>query len=133
MIGRLDHVAIVAPDLDAAISLYRDGLGAEVGPVLDLPAFGVSTVFIRLPNTHLELLHPLGEASPLVGFLARQPGGGLHHLCFEVADVAAAVTTLQARGMRLLDPEPRPGAHGKPVLFLHPKDTGGVLIELVQA
>ncbi|MBF0158229.1 MAG: methylmalonyl-CoA epimerase [Magnetococcales bacterium] len=132
MIGRLSHVAIATPDLEQAASIYRDVLGADVSASVDLPAFGVTTVFVKLPNTDVELLHPLGDKSPIASFLARHPGGGLHHLCFEVADIDHAVAVLQSRGMRLLDPQPRPGAHGHPVVFLHPKDMAGVLIELVQ-
>jgi methylmalonyl-CoA/ethylmalonyl-CoA epimerase len=134
VIGKLNHVAIVVPDLAAAGALYRDTLGARVSEPLDLPEHGVTTVFVELENTKIELLHPLGEASPIGAFLDRNPGGGVHHLCYEVADIHAARGRLQARGARLLgDGEPRIGAHGKPVLFLHPKDSCGTLIELEQA
>ena len=133
MIGRLNHVAIAVPDLAAASALYRGTLGAEVSEPLDLPEHGVTTVFVVLPNTKLELLHPLGEGSPIAGFLARNPAGGVHHLCYEVDDILAARDRLVAEGARMLgDGEPRTGAHGKPVLFLHPKDFCGTLIELEQ-
>ena len=133
MIGRLNHVAIAVPDLAAASALYRGTLGAEVSEPLDLPEHGVTTVFVELPNTKLELLHPLGEGSPIAGFLARNPAGGVHHLCYEVDDILAARDRLVAEGARVLgDGEPRTGAHGKPVLFLHPKDFCGTLIELEQ-
>ena len=133
MIGRLNHVAIAVPDLAAASALYRGTLGAEVSEPVDLPEHGVTTVFVVLPNTKLELLHPLGEGSPIAGFLARNPAGGVHHLCYEVDDILAARDRLVAEGARVLgDGEPRTGAHGKPVLFLHPKDFCGTLIELEQ-
>jgi len=133
MIGRLNHVAIAVPDLAAASALYRGSLGAQVSEPLDLPEHGVTTVFVTLPNTKLELLHPLGERSPIAGFLAKNPAGGIHHLCYEVADIAAARDRLVAEGARVLgDGEPRAGAHGKPVIFLHPKDFCGTLIELEQ-
>ena len=133
MIGRLNHVAIVVPDLAAAAALYRDVLGAEVSAPLDLPAHGVTTVFVTLANTKIELLAPLGDKSPVAGFLARHPEGGMHHLCYEVADIRAARDTLRRAGARVLgDGEPSIGAHGKPVLFLHPKDFAGTLIELEQ-
>ena len=131
MIGRLNHVAIAVPDLAAAARQYRDTLGAEVGPAQDVPDHGVTLVFITLPNTRIELLTPLGEASPIRGFLARNPAGGIHHLCYEVADIVAARDHLLARGARVLGP-PKIGAHGRPVLFLHPKDFTGTLIELEQ-
>ncbi|HEY3919067.1 MAG TPA: methylmalonyl-CoA epimerase [Stellaceae bacterium] len=131
MIGRLNHVAIVVPDLAGAAALYRDVLGAEVSAPVDLPAHGVETVFVTLANTKIELLAPLGDNSPVAGFLARNPGGGMHHLCYEVADIIAARDTLRRAGARILgDGEPSIGAHGKPVLFLHPKDFAGTLIEL---
>ncbi len=134
MIGRLNHVAIVVPDLAAASALYRDTLGAEVADPVDLPDHGVAMVFVNLANSAVELLHPLGEGSPVAGFLARNPDGGVHHLCFEVADIGVARDRLVASGARVLgDGQPRPGAHGKPVLFLHPKDFCGTLIELEQA
>ena len=133
MIGRLNHVAIAVPDLAAASALYRGTLGAEVSEPLDLPEHGVTTVFVTLPNTKLELLHPLGEGSPIAGFLAKNPAGGIHHLCYEVDDIIVARDRLVAEGARVLgDGEPRTGAHGKPVIFLHPKDFCGTLIELEQ-
>ena len=133
MIGRLNHVAIAVPDLAAASALYRETLGATVSEPLDLPEHGVTTVFVMLPNTKLELLHPLGEGSPIAGFLARNPAGGIHHLCYEVDAIGAARDRLVAEGARVLgDGEPRTGAHGKPVIFLHPKDFCGTLIELEQ-
>ena len=133
MIGRLNHVAIAVPDLAAASALYRGTLGAEVSEPLDLPEHGVTTVFVTLPNTKLELLHPLGEGSPIAGFLAKNSAGGIHHLCYEVDDIMAARDRLVAEGARVLgDGEPRTGAHGKPVIFLHPKDFCGTLIELEQ-
>ena len=134
MIGKLNHVAIVVPDLTAASQLYRDTLGASVSAPEDLPEHGVTTVFVNLPNTKIELLHPLGDSSPVAGFLNKHPAGGVHHLCFEVDDIIAARDRLTASGARVLgDGEPRTGAHGKPVLFLHPKDFCGTLIELEQA
>jgi methylmalonyl-CoA/ethylmalonyl-CoA epimerase len=134
MIGRLNHVAIAVPDLAAAATLYREALGAEVGPPLAQPEHGVTVAFVALPNTKVELLEPLGEASPIAAFLARSPAGGIHHLCYEVDDILAARDRLRAQGARVLgDGEPRTGAHGKPVLFLHPKDFTGCLIELEQS
>ena len=133
MIGRLNHVAIAVPDLAAACALYRETLGATVSEPLDLPEHGVTTVFVTLPNTKLELLHPLGDNSPIAGFLAKNPAGGIHHLCYEVDDIHAARDRLVGEGARVLgDGEPRTGAHGKPVIFLHPKDFCGTLIELEQ-
>jgi methylmalonyl-CoA/ethylmalonyl-CoA epimerase len=133
MIGRLNHVAIVVPDLARASSLYRDVLGAEVSAPLDLPAHGVTTVFVTLANTKIELLKPLGDNSPIASFLERHPDGGMHHLCYEVEDIIAARDKLRQDGARVLgNGEPAPGAHGKPVLFLHPKDFAGTLIELEQ-
>ena len=132
MIGRLNHVAIAVPDLDAATRQYRDGLGAVVTPPQDLPEHGVTVVFVTLPNTKIELLAPLGATSPIRGFLDKSPAGGIHHLCYEVPDIAAAREQLQAQGARVLG-DIRIGAHGKPVLFLHPKDFNGTLIELEQA
>ena len=133
MIGRLNHVAIAVPDLAAAAVQYRDTLGATVGPVLDHPDHGVQVVFIDLPNTKIELLAVLGDASPIVGFLQKNPSGGIHHICYEVADILAARDHLLASGARVLgDGTPKTGAHGKPVLFLHPKDFTGTLIELEQ-
>jgi methylmalonyl-CoA/ethylmalonyl-CoA epimerase len=134
VIGRLNHVAIAVPDLDAASAHYRDLLGAQVSAPAAQPDHGVSTVFVELSNTKIELLHPLGEASPIAAFLARRPEGGIHHVCFEVEDIEAARDHLVAHGARVLGGgAPRTGAHGKPVLFLHPKDFSGTLIELEQA
>jgi methylmalonyl-CoA/ethylmalonyl-CoA epimerase len=134
MIGRLNHIAIVVPDLDAAAAVYRDALGARVSPPQALPAHGVAVVFVELPNTKIELLQPLGADSPVRGFLDKNPGGGMHHLCYEVDDIIAARDRLRGQGARALgDGEPRLGAHDKPVLFLHPKDFCGTLIELEQA
>lgn len=134
MIGRLNHVAIAVPDLDAAAAQYRDTLGAIVRPPQPEPDHGVTVVFIELPNTKIELLHPLGEGSPIAAFLAKNPAGGIHHICYEVDDILAARDRLKAAGARVLgDGEPKIGAHGKPVLFLHPKDFNGALVELEQA
>jgi methylmalonyl-CoA/ethylmalonyl-CoA epimerase len=134
MIGRLNHVAIAVPDLAAAAKLYRETLGAEVSEPVDMPEHGVTTVFVTLPNTKIELLHPLGADSPIAGFLARNASGGIHHVCYEVDDIRAARDRLKASGARVLgDGEPKIGAHGKPVLFLHPKDFCGTLVEIEQA
>jgi methylmalonyl-CoA/ethylmalonyl-CoA epimerase len=134
MIGRLNHVAIVVPDLAAAAAVYRDSLGARVSAPVALPAHGVTVVFVELPNTRIELLEPLGAQSTVRGFLERNPAGGMHHLCYEVDDIIAARDRLRAAGARVLgDGEPKIGAHGKPVLFLHPKDFCGTLIELEEA
>ncbi|MBS7539964.1 methylmalonyl-CoA epimerase [Ancylobacter lacus] len=134
MIGRLNHVAIAVRDLDAASARYRDTLGARVSAPLALPEHGVVTVFVELPNTKIELLAPLGEASPIATFLERNPDGGIHHICCEVDDIQAARDHLLSAGARVLGTgEPRIGAHGKPVLFLHPKDFCGTLLELEQA
>lgn len=133
MIGRLNHVAIAVPDLAAAAALYRDRLGARVSEAVAQADHGVTTVFVELPNTKIELLAPLGDESPIAGFLARNPQGGMHHLCYEVADIDAAVKALAAAGARILGSgRPKTGAHGKPVVFLHPKDFAGTLIELEQ-
>ena len=133
MIGRLNHVAIAVRDLAASTALYRDTLGAKVSEPLPQPAHGVTVVFIELPNTKIELLEPLGAASPIGKFLERNPDGGMHHICYEVDDILAARDKLRAEGARVLgDGEPKTGAHGKPVLFLHPKDFNGTLIELEQ-
>ncbi len=133
MIGRLNHVAIAVPDLAAASAQYRDLLGARVSDPVDQPAHGVTVVFVELPNTKIELLHPLGDNSPIAAFLERSPSGGMHHLCYEVDDILAARDRLVADGARVLgDGEPKTGAHDKPVLFLHPKDFSGTLIELEQ-
>lgn len=131
MIGRLNHVAIVVPDLGAAAALYSTKFGADVSSPVDLPAHGVSLVFVQLPNSKIELMTPLGTASPVRAFLDRNPAGGLHHVCYEVEDLRAARDMLIATGLRVLGSgEPALGAHGSPVLFLHPKDTLGTLIEL---
>ncbi len=131
MIGRLNHVAIAVPDLESAAARYRDMLGAKVNPPQDEPEHGVTVVFVDLPNTRIELLQPLGDNSPIAGFLQRNPDGGIHHLCYEVTDIAAARDRLVAQGARVLGGgEPKIGAHGNPVLFLHPKDFNGTLIEL---
>jgi len=133
MIGRLNHVAIAVPDLAAASAIYRETLGAKVSQPLPQPDHGVTVVFVELPNTKIELLHPLGEGSPIAGFLAKNPSGGMHHVCYEVADIHAARDKLKAQGARVVgSPEPKIGAHGKPVLFLHPKDFAGTLVELEQ-
>jgi methylmalonyl-CoA/ethylmalonyl-CoA epimerase len=134
MIGRLNHVAIAVPDLAVAAAQYRDLLGATVSPPQPQPEHGVTTVFVELPNTKIELLAPLGDDSPIKAFLERNPAGGIHHLCYEVADIIAARDRLLARGARVLnDGQPKIGAHARPVLFLHPKDFCGTLIELEQA
>ena len=134
MLGRLNHVAIVVPDLAVAARVYADTLGAHVSVPVDLPDHGVTTVFVELGNTKIELLHPLGAASPIAKFLADHPSGGMHHVCYEVEDIVMARDRLRASGARVLgDGEPRIGAHGKPVLFLHPKDFCGTLVELEQA
>lgn len=133
MIGRLNHVAIVVPDLAAAAARYRETLGATVTEPVDLPDHGVTTVFVELPNTKIELLHPLGDGSPIAKYLERNADGGMHHVCYEVEDIYAARDKLVADGARILgDGEPRNGAHGKPVLFLHPKDFCGTLVEIEQ-
>ncbi|MFN3664204.1 methylmalonyl-CoA epimerase [Yoonia sp.] len=133
MIGRLNHVAIAVPDLAAASDQYRQMLGADVGPPQDEPDHGVTVVFITLPNTKIELLYPLGENSPIQGFLDKNPSGGIHHICYEVDDILIARDHLLAQGARVLGGgDPKIGAHGKPVLFLHPKDFNGCLIELEQ-
>ena len=133
MIGKLNHVAIVVPDLKAATAVYRDTLGATVSDEIDLPEHGVTTVFVELPNTKIELLLPLGENSPIAKFLEKNPSGGMHHVCYEVDDILAARDNLVADGARILgDGEPKNGAHDKPVLFLHPKDFCGTLVELEQ-
>lgn len=134
MIGRLNHVAIAVPDLAAASSIYRSVLGAKVSEPQAQPDHGVTVVFVELPNTKIELLHPLGADSPIKAFLERNASGGIHHLCYEVEDILGARDLLKSAGARVLgDGEPRSGAHGKPVLFLHPKDFCGTLIELEQA
>lgn len=134
MIGRLNHVAIAVRDIAAATAVYRDTLGAKVSQAVPLPEHGVTTVFIELPNTKIELLEPLGADSPIARFLEKAPDGGIHHLCYEVDDIRAARDRLVAQGARVLgDGEPKIGAHGKPVLFLHPKDFCGTLVELEEA
>jgi methylmalonyl-CoA/ethylmalonyl-CoA epimerase len=134
MIGRLNHVAIAVPDLAAASRTYRDVLGAEISTPVAIPEHGVTVVFVSLPNTKIELLEPLGESSPIAKFLERNPEGGIHHVCYEVEDILATRDRLRRGGARILgDGEPRTGAHGKPVLFLHPKDLCGTLVELEQA
>jgi methylmalonyl-CoA/ethylmalonyl-CoA epimerase len=134
MIGRLNHIAIAVPDIAAASRLYQETLGVEVSAPEKLPEHGVTVVFITLPNTKIELLEPLGEASPIARFLDKNPDGGIHHVCYEVEDIGAARDRLVTSGARVLGSgEPKIGAHGKPVLFLHPKDFNGALIELEQA
>jgi methylmalonyl-CoA/ethylmalonyl-CoA epimerase len=134
MIGRLNHIAIAVPDLAAGAKLYANVLGAEVSAPVPQPEHGVTVVFVSLPNTKIELLEPLGANSPIAGFLARNPAGGIHHICYEVDDILIARDRLKVAGARVLgDGEPKIGAHGKPVLFLHPKDFLGSLIELEQA
>jgi len=132
MIGKLNHVAIVVPDLAAGSAVYRDTLGATVSEPVDLPEHGVTTVFVELPNTKIELLHPLGEASPIARFLENNPAGGVHHVCYEVEDIEAAAERMRQAGARVLG-DIKIGAHNKPVLFLHPKDFCGTLVELEQA
>ncbi len=134
MIGRLNHVAIAVPDIEAAAAIYRDMLGAKISEAVPQPDHGVTTIFVELPNTKIELLEPLGADSPIAKFLERNPAGGIHHICYEVDDIQAASRALAEKGARILgDGEPKIGAHGKPVLFLHPKDFCGTLTELEQA
>ena len=134
MLGRLNHVAIAVPDLKKGSEVYLAMLGATVSAPQAEPAHGVTVVFVELPNTKIELLEPLGDASPIAGFLEKNPSGGIHHVCYEVADILAARDHLKAQGARVLgDGNPKTGAHGKPVLFLHPKDFCGTLVELEQA
>lgn len=131
MIGKLNHVAIAVPDLAAATAIYQGTLGANVSAPQPVPEHGVTVVFVNLPNTKIELLHPLGDNSPIAGFLAKNPSGGIHHVCYEVKDIRAARDQLIKNGARVLgDGEPKTGAHGNPVLFLHPKDFCGTLVEL---
>lgn len=133
MLGRINHIAIAVPALAAAVATYRDTLGAAVSQSQPLPEHGVTVVFVELPNTKVELLEPLGESSPIAAFLEKNPSGGMHHICYEVEDIIAARDHLSAEGARVLGSgEPKTGAHGKPVLFLHPKDFFGTLIELEQ-
>lgn len=134
MLGRVNHIAIAVPDLQAAVAAYRDTLGVEVSEPQSLPEHGVTVVFVTLPNTKIELLEPLGSGSPVAAFLDRNPAGGIHHICYETDDIQLAAEKLKAMGARILgDGSPKIGAHGKPVLFLHPKDFSGTLIELEQA
>lgn len=134
MIGNLNHVAIVVPDLNSASRLYREAFGADVSSPVELEEHGVTTVFVNLPNTRIELLHPLGENSPIRRFLENNPDGGMHHVCYEVTDIETAILHLAEQGLRVLgEGNPETGAHGKPVVFLHPKDGIGTLIELEQA
>ena len=133
-IGRLNHVAIAVKDIAKAAGVYRDTLGAEISPAVAQPDHGVTTVFVLLPNTKIELLEPLGENSPIANFLKKNPNGGMHHVCYEVEDIHAAVAKMKAEGATITGTgEPRIGAHGKPVVFLHPKDFVGTLVELEQA
>ncbi|HEX8447503.1 MAG TPA: methylmalonyl-CoA epimerase [Sphingomonas sp.] len=131
-IGRLNHIGIATPSITASLAVYRDLLGGTAGEPFDLPAQGVRVCFVDVPNTQIELIEPLGAASPIHGFLAKNPAGGQHHVCFEVDDITAAVAAMTARGARILG-VPRIGAHGTPVVFLHPRDMGGVLVELMEA
>ncbi|SEP25848.1 methylmalonyl-CoA epimerase /ethylmalonyl-CoA epimerase [Methylobacterium sp. ap11] len=134
MIGRLNHVAIAVKDLEAAAKVYRDTLGATLSEALPQPEHGVTVIFVELPNSKIELLEPLGSDSPINAFLERNPGGGIHHVCYEVDDILAARDRMKAQGARILGSgEPKIGAHGKPVLFMHPKDFLGTLVELEQA
>jgi methylmalonyl-CoA/ethylmalonyl-CoA epimerase len=134
MLGRINHMALAVPDLAAAVAPYRDTLGAAVSQPQRLPEHGVTVVFVELPNTKVELLEPLGEGSPIAAFLEKNPSGGMHHICYEVDDIIHARDHLKQQGARVLgNGEPKTGAHGKPVLFLHPKDFFGMLIELEQA
>jgi len=132
-LGRLNHIAIATPDLAASSSLYKNILGAEISEPQDLPEHGVTTVFVNLGNTKLELLHPLGEKSPIQGFLDKNKSGGLHHICIEVDNIKNAMKEVKENGIRCLSAEPRIGAHNKPVVFLHPKDCAGVLVELEES
>lgn len=132
MIGRLNHVGVATPSIEQAVALYRDTLGAAMGEAFDLPAQKVRVCFVELPNGQVELLEPLGEDSPIAKFLAKNPQGGQHHLCFEVESIEAAVAEMKERGVQVLG-EPRLGAHGTPVVFLHPRDMGGVLVELMES
>ncbi|TPX68676.1 methylmalonyl-CoA epimerase [Chytriomyces confervae] len=131
-LGILNHVAIATPNLEKATAFYRDILNGECSEQIPLPEHGVTTVFVNLGNTKIELLHPLGDKSPIAGFLAKNKEGGMHHVCIEVDNVYTAMADVKAKGVRVLDKEPKIGAHGKPVVFLHPKDCGGVLVELEQ-
>jgi methylmalonyl-CoA/ethylmalonyl-CoA epimerase len=131
-LGRLNHVGVATPSIENSVAVYRDLLGAtRIGETFDLPAQGVRVCFVDLPNSQIELIEPLGETSTLHGFLARNPAGGQHHLCFEVPDIHAAKAEMEAKGAKVLG-EPRIGAHGTPIIFLHPKGTAGVLVELME-
>ncbi len=130
-IGRLNHVGVATPSIEASVAMYRDLLGATAGEPFELPAQGVRVCFVDAPNSQIELIEPLGAESPIHGFLAKNPAGGQHHLCFEVADILVAKAEMIAKGARVLG-EPRIGAHGTPVIFVHPKDMGGVLVELME-
>lgn len=132
MLNRLNHVAIAVPDLTAAAAFYRDVLGAKVSEPVDLVDHGVTSIFVQISNMNLELLTPLGENSPIAEYLTKNPGGGLHHLCFEVNDIQDSAAMIEASGVRMLD-QPKPGAHGQPIVFMHPKDTFGCLLELEEA
>ncbi|KAM8972813.1 methylmalonyl-CoA epimerase, mitochondrial [Pelodytes ibericus] len=132
-LGRLNHVAIAVPDLEKARSLYENVLGAKVSETIPLPEHGVYTIFVELGNTKLELLHPLGQNSPISGFLQKNKAGGMHHICIEVDNIKGAMADLKTKNIRILSDEPKIGAHGKPVVFLHPKDCDGVLVELEEA
>uniref|UniRef100_A0A8C5M1E2 Methylmalonyl-CoA epimerase, mitochondrial n=1 Tax=Leptobrachium leishanense TaxID=445787 RepID=A0A8C5M1E2_9ANUR len=132
-LGRLNHVALAVPDLERARSLYENVLGAKVSETVPLPEHGVYTIFVELGNTKLELLHPLGEKSPIAGFLQKNKSGGMHHICIEVDDIKSAMADLKKKNVRILSDEAKIGAHGKPVVFLHPKDCDGVLVELEEA
>lgn len=133
MLGRVNHIAIAVPILEEAAAIYRDTLGTKVSAPQSLPEHGVTVIFVELPNTKIELLEPLDDASPIAAFLERNPAGGIHHICYETPDISVAAAKLQATGARILgDGSPKIGAHGKPVLFLHPKDFNGTLIELEQ-
>ena len=129
-VGRLNHCAFAVPDLKAASLFWRDVMGAQVSEPQDLPEHGVTTVFVNLPNTKFELLHPLGDKSPIANFLEKNKSGGVHHVCLEVSDIHQAMATFKEKKIRVLDPEPKIGAHGRPVVFLHPKDCNGVLVEV---
>ncbi|CAN5503699.1 methylmalonyl-CoA epimerase [soil metagenome] len=130
-LGRLNHIGVATPSIEKSVAMYRDLLGASAGEPFDLPAQGVRVCFVDAPNSQIELIEPLGEASPIRAFLAKNPHGGQHHVCFEVPDIHAAKAEMEANGARVLG-EPRIGAHGTPVLFVHPKDMGGVLVELME-
>ncbi|EFA84290.1 methylmalonyl-CoA epimerase [Heterostelium album PN500] len=129
-LGRLNHVAIAVPNMEEAATMYRDVMGCKVSEAVEQKEHGVSTVFVALENTKIELLHPLGENSPIANFLKKNPAGGIHHVCIEVDDIHSAVKVLQEKQIRIIDPNPKIGAHGKPVVFLHPKSCNGVLVEL---